>query len=198
MRRNIVKKRTLKGFTLIELLVVLVVVGILTAGIMHGLKLTESAKLVKTIDEVKKIYLYVISYQADYGSLPGDDPNAKVTFGDTVVAGAGNGTIDNDKAWSHLKAAEVINTIPTPSLGGKYTLVNKPMDKTEGNFLMLSADGKGKAIMTPKQAKKLKADGNSIILADGVGADKNSCIQENGQLNLAVKSKSCALLVPLG
>jgi prepilin-type N-terminal cleavage/methylation domain-containing protein len=179
-----VKKRTLEGFTLIELLVVVVIIGILAFGIMQGSKVTESARIVATIDEIKKIYVSVISYQADYGSLPGDDPNANTTFGGTIEAGAGNGVINNDKAWSHLKAAELINTIPTPSLGGQYDFINNE----RGNFLRLSADGKG---------KELKADGNSIILADGVGSTKNDCIKESGQLNLAVKSKSCILLVSL-
>lgn len=195
---KLMKKQTLKGFTLVEMVVVLIIAGIIVGGVMKGRDAMESAKVVATIEEIKNLQASVISYQSDYGYLPGDDKNASEVFGSAVTSGTGNGQVDTAIAWEHLKAAGlIIDVNPTASIGGRYTLVYQPFTDKTDNYLMLSADGNGKGAITPKQAQKITSkarDGGGMIqIHDG----KATGCFKGSKLDLSNESEVCVVLVPL-
>lgn len=195
------KKRTLKGFTLIEMVIVLIIAGIIIGGVMKGRDAMESAKVVATIEDIKNLQAAIISYRSDYGYLPGDDKNAADNFGTGIISGTGNGQVSKITAWEHLKAAGMINELtPKASIGGQFTLEYKPFDDTDGNYLVLSADGAGAGIITPKQAQKIRSkarDGGSMILIhNGKGGQSGACFKGD-RLDLSNDAEACVVLVPI-
>lgn len=115
-------KKNNNAFTLVELSIVLIVIGLLLAGIFGGRALIYSAKLKGTIKEITDTLDVVDKFKVQYGSLPGDLPDAFAVFGavncpdddaPTGCNGNENGFIDSPdeiyRAWQHLQLSNIID-----------------------------------------------------------------------------------------
>ena len=61
-----------KGFTLIELSIVLVVIGLLTAGVLIGQSLVDSAKVGRVIRDIQQYTIAANNFKSTYKQWPGD------------------------------------------------------------------------------------------------------------------------------
>ncbi len=106
-----------EGFTLVELSIVIIIIGFLIAGISAGQSLIKQAALTSTINDYGSYVTAVRSFEARYGYLPGDFPNAS-SYWATAVNGNGDGIIEpylnavqlaeNFNAWNQLAFAGII------------------------------------------------------------------------------------------
>lgn len=110
------------GFTLVEIAIVLVIIGLLLTGVMKGQEIITNAKAKNIENSFKQVSAAIYTYQDRYFALPGDDKKA-TRFGE-IKTGNGNGKIDNDLIWLHLRNAGLIAgkktdaTSPSNALGG--------------------------------------------------------------------------------
>ncbi len=107
------------GFTLIELSIVLIIIGLITAGVIAGQRLIQTAQNQKIIEEIEVYQSVFEAFSTKYHSLPGDMIDATVALpnGGTTSNGTGNGIIlwDNSTtpsegllAWQHIELAEML------------------------------------------------------------------------------------------
>ena len=90
------------GFTLIEMAIVILIIALLTAAIMGGQALVESAKVGSAIATAKDLSLAAKTFREKYKYWPGDYPNASALIPnlpaacnmDTSTVSIGNGAID--------------------------------------------------------------------------------------------------------
>jgi prepilin-type N-terminal cleavage/methylation domain-containing protein len=86
-----------RGFTLIEIAIVLVIIGLLLGGVLQGQQLIENSRVKSAVNSFNGIAAATFSYQDRYGRLPGDDPSADSTRGNSWsddAVGDGNGVVD--------------------------------------------------------------------------------------------------------
>lgn len=102
---------TQSGFTLIEIAIVLVIIGLLLGGVLQGQQLIENSRVRSATNDFNGIAAGAFSYQDRYGRLPGDDPEANDSRGDswpaTGTEGDGDGIIDGAVADIFTGGAEV-------------------------------------------------------------------------------------------
>ena len=60
--RKLNKKYCLKGYTLVEISIVLLIIGILTAAIVKGKSMIESAKLDSVVNDIRTIQIAQSQY----------------------------------------------------------------------------------------------------------------------------------------
>lgn len=78
------KRRTLRtrhGFTLIEMAVVLIIIGLVIGGVIAGQHLQRVSQLQSIPSDTAMLIDALNQFQAKYGSLPGDMPNATNYWG---------------------------------------------------------------------------------------------------------------------
>lgn len=128
-----------KGFTLVELSIVLVIIGLIVGGVLVGQDLINAARIRAMVSQFEKIDAGGSTFQAKYGSRPGDIAAARATaFGLTAPGGDGNGVVQNagtanhflaadeiSNFWDHLTEAALIpgvatNEVPATQLGKGY------------------------------------------------------------------------------
>ena len=131
------KQSRQSGFTLVEIAIVLVIIGLILGGVLKGQSLIDNAKYKNFVKQVDSIRAAVLTFQDQYGALPGDllntsalDSAATQGSGDGRIAGGACGTAGEESClvWSHLRYAGLIagdpalNDItanPTHSFGGQ-------------------------------------------------------------------------------
>lgn len=74
------------GFTLVELAITLMIIGLLVGAVIKGTEMVENARVVRTIDQVQKYKIAVISFRDMYGAWPGDIRDPDVRLADCTVA----------------------------------------------------------------------------------------------------------------
>jgi prepilin-type N-terminal cleavage/methylation domain-containing protein len=70
-----------RGFSLVELSIVLVILGLLTGGILTGRNLIRASELKGVVSEFHVYQTAIMTFQDEYGALPGDLPNATNYWG---------------------------------------------------------------------------------------------------------------------
>ena len=81
-----------KGFTLVELSIVLVIIGLIVGGVLVGQDLINAARIRAMVSQFEKIDAGGSTFQAKYGSRPGDISQSKVdAFGLSEDGGNGDG-----------------------------------------------------------------------------------------------------------
>jgi len=141
------------GFTLVELAIAMVIIGLITAGILGGQSLIESAKIGSVMSDIGKYRTSINAFKLEYDGLPGDITDATEYWGEIpsmtaatcrTDAGTGTQTCDGDgdkgfdyvfsgndsrhepwRAWQHLSNAEI--------LPGNYTGISST-DCSLANF----------------------------------------------------------------
>ncbi len=100
------------GFTLVELAIVMVIIGLLIGGILKGQELIVTARVNKTITQIKGYTAAANLFREKYNSLPGDSQNAKMQIpgcdtSASCFSGDGNGVLGTVDAqpWMHINAA---------------------------------------------------------------------------------------------
>lgn len=130
------------GFTLVEIAIVLVIIGLLLTGVMKGQEIITNAKAKNIENSFKQVSAAIYTYQDRYFALPGDDKKA-TRFGE-IKTGNGNGKIDNDLIWLHLRNAGLIAgkkddyTQPSNALGGIIGISNENGVNIKGTFIGFS------------------------------------------------------------
>jgi prepilin-type N-terminal cleavage/methylation domain-containing protein len=102
--------RKQRGFTLIEIAIVLVIIGLLLGGVLQGQQLIENSRVKSAVNDFNGIAAATFSYQDRYGRLPGDDPGAIDTRGESwpraaAVASQGDGVLTAAVASAFAPAA---------------------------------------------------------------------------------------------
>ncbi len=92
------KSTSTKGFTLVELAIVMVVIGLLIGGILKGSELITTAKVNRTIKDLKGYESALVLFRDKYNGLPGDLMYATARIPDCntqnhCTNGDGNGII---------------------------------------------------------------------------------------------------------
>ena len=64
-----------------ELAALMVFIGLVIGGILKGIDLIEEAKALRTLRTIDEVRVALVEYNARYGYLPGDDPEAPKRFG---------------------------------------------------------------------------------------------------------------------
>lgn len=107
----------LRGFTLIELAIVVVLIGVMIAGVVEGLKLQRQSRLQEVLSEVERIKRAVATFKDKYYGYPGDLWNASEYIQGISAAedGDGDGIIERTDSnseslflWRHLEGAGLI------------------------------------------------------------------------------------------
>ena len=103
-----------RGFTLIEIAIVLVIIGLLLGGVLQGQQLIENSRVKSAVNSFNGIAAATFSYQDRYGRLPGDDPQATLTRGDSwpgaadgSESGDGNGVLQADITEGFAATGEI-------------------------------------------------------------------------------------------
>ncbi len=65
-----------RAFTLVEMAMVMVILGVLMAGILTGIKILQNAKIAATVGQVQTYRAAVTAFEKTYQGMPGDLPNA--------------------------------------------------------------------------------------------------------------------------
>lgn len=111
-------KKHNRGVTLVELAIVVAVIGLLVSAALGGLYMLKSAQLRRAVTDFGKIKTGITAFEAEYGYMPGDLPNAS-----SFMTGVANG--DGDRAvefsvdtagtpkedlyvWQHLREADIL------------------------------------------------------------------------------------------
>ena len=114
------KKNKQGGFTLVELAIAMVIIALLTAGILVGQNLIESATIKATISQIEEHQTSFNVFVDKYRAFPGDfaaadqfigaanteigDGNTQVVWSDVCAACTG-GEMEGPLAWRHLQLA---------------------------------------------------------------------------------------------
>ena len=171
--------RSQAGFTLIEIAVVLVIIGLLLGGVLQGQQLIENSRVKSATNDFNGIAAAAFSYQDRYGRLPGDDPNAAATRGDSwasvpaPTATQGNGilnvsanifapgdTDENALFFQHMRAAGFIQgdsaesglgALPQNPFGGLISVTSELTNGMSGLKVCMSQVGGSAAIALDTQ-----------------------------------------------
>ena len=122
MKNSVFSKQSRQsGFTLVEIAIVLVIIGLILGGVLKGQSLIDNAKYKNFVKQVDSIRAAVLTFQDQYGGLPGDLLNTSA-LNAAAQAGSGNGLIagrdcsvageESCLVWSHLRYAGLISGDP--------------------------------------------------------------------------------------
>jgi len=113
-----------KGVSLAEMAIVMVIVGLLTAAVVGGVKLQKSAELRSVISSINSFKVAIDSFEHKYSDLPGDINDAHDYWGSACASSAAdcNGDADGDieggggpganeslRSWQHLNLAGMVD-----------------------------------------------------------------------------------------
>ena len=84
------RRRRQSAFTLVEMAIVVSIIGLLAGGVIAGKNLMHTAELRSVGVDLTRYATAVKQFREQYGSIPGDMPNATRFWG--VTAGNGTGT----------------------------------------------------------------------------------------------------------
>lgn len=120
-------KKRIPGYSLVEVSMVLLITGIITAGVLKGRSLINSARLDAVVSDIRSLQLAYSQYIDAYSSIPGNDKNIS-SFNQNVTAGKGDGIFckeDAERVFSHLQGAGLIkiDDFSHPKAGNKYLIV---------------------------------------------------------------------------
>ncbi len=171
----------IKAFSLLEVSVVLAIIGILSVAVLQGQKILFQAKIEKTAALINTLTTQVSLFQNQYGTNPGSE--------NTSFESKGSMT---ENFWNQLSEAQLFNPKnKIPAIGGKIDIKNE-----KGSFYIVLTAENGKGILNSKDALKLtsKLESNASI-KNGNGT--NSCVNQNGEVNINNQEKSCIIEIEL-
>jgi prepilin-type N-terminal cleavage/methylation domain-containing protein len=122
-------KQNKGGFTLVEIAIVMIIIGLLIGGTFAGMRLVESSRQHRTIQQIKSIEAAALTFRMTYGRPPGDFaypsqrlsncttlPCSRAGDGNRIVGTIGNLTLpanptntENYAFWHHLIASNLID-----------------------------------------------------------------------------------------
>lgn len=158
------------GFSLVELAIIITVIGLITASVIGGSAMIESAKINKFAGEIQTVKKAFHNFASIYGAKPGDFNAAQSHFGSSGVSnGDGNGIInqgDDDtsdevnNAMVHLAKANMLETTGLANDADKFMA----LDSFKGEiYLSANRDADGAAI---SGFNYISGTHNFLIVAD--------------------------------
>lgn len=96
MQHTMFPSRSKSAFSLVEMSIVLVILGLIIGGLMTAQYLLRMASIRGTIVQVEKFNASAHTFEAKYGSLPGDIPASEAATQGLLVLGGVDGRGDGD------------------------------------------------------------------------------------------------------